>query len=188
MTKDTPSGKKSKSPRSSKKNADPAAPAEPPLSRVQRARDWMRSASAKGTHDAFAALIKRAWLWGGASVIVLVAALYFGVDLRPWFRWVHHPQLETGSIKKEPGKPIDYEAVKREVECRVAKARELDKLIERRKSAWGVYEKCKTDWKPGWNDRLTAEEVCAPHLTLHRQLKQGVLEREVKDCSTLANR
>ena len=87
--------------------------------------------------------------------------------------------IETGSIKRAPG--LDPDVVKREVECRVKREREIERIIERRKLAWSVHEKCKTEWKPSWNDKRTADEVCAPNLVPYRQLVQEVKDRQARD-------
>lgn len=182
MSKDTQSGKKGKIPRSPKKPADPVPETSVPPSRARRARQWVRDAGARGTQAAFAELIKRAWLWGGAAVAVLVGAWYFEVDVRPYVKWVHYPPLETGSITKVPAPATDPDAMKREVECRVKRVREIDRLIDRRKLAWGVYDRCKFEWKA--DQKQTAEEGCAPHLVSYRQLSQEVKDRQARDeCS-----
>jgi hypothetical protein len=119
---------------------------------------------------------------GAGSVLVVGAALYFGIDIPSLLPW-RHPQLETGSIKAPAALPANDEAKKREIECNVAKAREVDALIERRKSSFSAYTKCLTEWQPGWYEKQTAEQACAPKLAQHQQIGQQVREKEAKDCA-----
>jgi len=143
----------------------------------------MREAGAKGTQAAFADLVKRAWLWGGALAAILIGAWYFEKDLQPYLKWTHLPTpIETtGSIKKAPA--LDKDALDRQVECKVKWRRDKDRLVDRRKSAWAVFEKCKTDWKP--EGKETAEQACSSHLIPYRVLSAEVKEWERKgdDCT-----
>jgi len=186
MSKDTRRGKKVKGrPRSSNKIADPPpapAPVEPTPSRVQRTKDWVRSVGKKAVHDLAAHYLKRAMILFITGTVGVGSYNYFGWDYRNWLRWVQHPQIETGSIVP-PRAPADQDARKREIECNVARAREVDKATERRRAAWAVYDKFKQEWQPGWIDKRTAEDACAPHLIPYRQLAQEVRDKESKDCS-----
>ena len=139
-------------------------------------------------HDLAAHYLKRAMILAIGGSVSIASYNYFGWDYRNWLRWLQHPPIETGAIPKTPmqATPVNEEAKKREIQCNVAKAREVDKAIERRKAAWGVYDKCKQEWQPSWSDKRTAEEVCAPHLIPYRQLAQEVRDKEAKDCSASA--
>lgn len=189
MDKDTQRGKKGTTSRSSKNKLVDVSPASSPApavpSRARQAGLLARSIIGKGAHDAAADAVKKALLLGAGALLAGGAAYYFGVDIRPYLGWPSHAQIETGSISKEPAK-VAADAAKREIECHVAKAREVDALVERRKAAWGTFNKCKADWTPGWAEKQTADEVCAPHLSLYRQLAQEVRDKEAKDCSATA--
>ena len=163
--------------------ADLPDASEPMPTRYQRGKTYARSVFRKGAHDTLAAFVKGGLIAAAGIVASWVGYHYFGhhVDLKGWLSG-KPIMVETGSIKKSP--VIDADVVKKEVECRVRRERDIDKLVDRRKTGWGVYDKCKTDWKPGWNEKQTAEEVCAPHLVPYRQLSQEVKERQAKDeCS-----
>jgi hypothetical protein len=159
-------------------------------SRSERIKGMVHSIMGKVAHDGAADIIKKVLQWGapGGGSLLLAAAMYFGVPVPSWLEW-RHPQIETGSIKKEQGKPLaDEQAKKREIECEVAKARKVDALTERRKGAWATYTSCKSDWSPGWFDKRTAEEACAPKLQVYRDLAQQVQDEQAKDCSVTARK
>src|SRR5687768_11255726 len=91
--------------------------------------------------------------WGGAAVVIFGVGWYSGVDVRPWFKWAHYPQAvdTTGSVTKPL--PVDLEAINKAIACQIKRKSDIDRLIERRKNGWAVYDKCKTDWKPSWSDK-----------------------------------
>jgi hypothetical protein len=191
MIKDTQRGRKGKNPRTVKKTkvraARPAAPAsEPSPTHAHRVVELGRSIVRKGAHDAAADIVKRVILWGGGALLLLGGGYYFGVDIGPWLG--RHPApIETGSILK-PAKPAapDPEAKKREIECNVGKAREVDAAVERRKTAFGIYTKCLVEWKPAGNEKQTAEQACAPKLAEHQKIAQEVRDKQAKDCAAAA--
>jgi hypothetical protein len=164
-----------------------AESSDPPSSRFQRTRDFTRSAVHKGAHDSLAMVVGAVLLALLASIVSLVGAHYFGYELD--FRgWMSGKQMITGSIKMSP--PTNSDAVKKEVDCRVKRELDINRLIDRRKFAWGQYDKCKVDWQPNPDlKQQTAEEMCAPHLVLHRLLAQEVRDRQAKDeCTTLVSK
>jgi len=92
------------------------------------------------------------------------------------------PPATTGSIKRpaEPTVP-DYTTVNRLVDCRLKRLREIDRLVERRKYAWGLHSRCKADFKAPTGSKQTADEACVPLLAQFRVLAQQVSDREAKD-------
>jgi hypothetical protein len=185
MANDTQRGKKGKTPRTSKKKSAEAAapmPAAVPASRMAEVKVLTRGILGKGAYDAAAKVVRNAILYGGTSLIVVVAGYFLGIDIRPYLRWP--PQLEAAP---KPISPVPDEAAKkREIDFHVANAREKDALVGRRKAAWAAYEKCKVDWTAGWDEKQTAETACLPKLNEHRELAKQVKEREAKDCSAAA--
>jgi hypothetical protein len=95
--------------------------------------------------------------------------------------------METGSIPKA-AKPVapDPEAKRREIECNIAKAREIDAAIERRKTSFSAYTKCLVDWKPAANEKQTPEQACTPKLAEHQKIGQEVRDKQAKDCAAPA--
>jgi hypothetical protein len=95
---------------------------------------WLRALMGKGAHDYAADIVKGMIHWG-VRALALGSAVYFGVDVASLFPR-RHTQIETRSIKR-----TDEEAKRLEIECNVAKAREVDALTERRRAGLGdLYE------------------------------------------------
>ena len=161
----------------------------PPTFR-QRTRDFARSAGAKGTHDAVADLVKRTWLWG-LGALVFAGALYFGVDVSPWLKSAQqYSPTQTGS-NKVPAAPAipDLATMNMLVACNLRQHREIQELVDRRKFAWSILDKCRIGWKATPNKKQTADEACAPHLIRYRWLAQEVKSRESNDeCSALSTK
>jgi hypothetical protein len=185
MVKGTQRGKVAKGAHRTTSDDDPPvtphSPPESPRTRAQRARELASSAFHKGVHDTLATTIKAVLITLAAVVVPWVGFHYFGyeIDLRGWL--AGKPFI-TGTIKPPEPPPIpDIGTVNKLVECKVRRQRTIDRLIDRRKYAWGLYGKCKTDWKPIPDLKQTAEEACAAYLVQYRALAQDVTQREALD-------
>lgn len=161
-------------------DASARATLEPQLTRLERTRDFTRSALHKGAHDSLAALVKGGILW---VVLLVPPGLYFGCSFDPSV-WVNGKPRATSSTDRATKVP-DWETVDRLVNCRLKRQREIERLVDRRKYAWGLLDKCKADWKPPADQKQTADEACTQHLTRYRAISQEVKAREAKDdCAT----
>jgi hypothetical protein len=160
-----------------------AMAAEAAPSRMQRATGTMRNIVRTALHDLAAHTLKNAMLLGIAALVLGGGTWRYKDEILRLVLGPHAP-METGSIKKAPAPPVvSEEAKKREDECKVAKAREVEALTIRRKNSFGAYTKCLSEWRPAWNETQTAEQACAPKYTYHQQMGQQVKEMEAKDCS-----
>jgi hypothetical protein len=158
-------------------------PVEVPPSRIQRATGTLRSIVRTALHDLAAHLLKNAMVWGIGLLVLGGGTWRYKDEILRLVLGPHAP-LETGSIKKAPAAPVvSEEAKKRENECNMEKAREVEALVARRKSSFSAYTKCLSEWRPAWNETRTADQACAPKYAYHQQIGQQVKEKEAKDCS-----